>query len=480
MGITRRDWIKGAASTFAMAQAGWEAKSAFGLELPHARPALADRHFSSSAIEELIPQVQRQIGDPALSTLFANCFPNTLDTTVFPGTSEGKPDTFIVTGDIAAMWLRDSAAQVWPYLPLARQDEKLRFLLEGVIRRQTHCILLDPYANAFQRDSSAPPLEWAIDNKTEHRPGVAERKWELDSLCYPVRLAYGYWQATGDTQPFDAQWREAGRTVVHTFRTQQRTQGQGPYSFLRVTTSPNDTLALSGYGNPGRPVGLVFSMFRPSDDACIFPLFIPANQFAVVSLRQLATLASKAVHDDKLAAEASALAAEIEAALQEHGTVQHPTLGRIWAYEVDGYGGTALLDDGNAPGLLTIPYLGYCRKGDPLYRRTRQFALSAANPYFVQGKVAEGIGGPHVARNMIWPMSITFRALTSQDDGEIRYCLRVLRDTTAGTGFIHESFDKDDPFKYTRPWFAWANTLFGELVVRLAHEKPALLAAPLD
>jgi hypothetical protein len=451
-----------------------------GTKLPHGRPAKGERHFTSAAVDALIERVQPSIADPALQVLFENCFPNTLDTTVWPGSHEGKPDTYVVTGDIDAMWLRDSSAQLWPYLPLAKEDAQLRELLEGAIRRQARMILLDPYANAFMRDATAAPLSWAVHDKTEHRAGVGERKWEVDSLCYTIRLAHGYWRATGDTRPFDAQWKEAAWTIVRTFRAQQRKQGQGPYSFQRETAAPSDTLPLGGFGNPALPVGMIFSMFRPSDDACIYPLFVPANLFAVASLRQLSALAAQAADDAKLAAEAAALAAEVESALLRYGKTNHAKFGEIWAYEADGYGNVLKMDDANAPGLLSLPYLGCCPMEDALYRRTRQFALSESNPYFFRGKAAEGVGGPHVGLNMIWPMSITMRALTSNDEREIRQCLRWLRDTTAETGFMHESFEKDNPANFTRAWFAWANTLFGELVVKLAAQRPSLLTAPLD
>jgi meiotically up-regulated gene 157 (Mug157) protein len=478
-GMSRRDWLKGAAAVLAIAQSGWGTLRALGAELPHGRPAKSERRFTSEAVESLIARVQRGIADPALGTIFGNCLPNTLDTTVWPGSYEGKPDTYVLTGDIDAMWLRDSSAQLWPYLPLAKEDAKLRELLEGAIRRQARMILLDPYANAFMRDETAAPLSWAVNNKTEHHRGVGERKWELDSLCYPIRLAHGYWRQTGDTRPFDAVWKEAVWTIVRTFRAQQRKQGPGPYSFQRESETPNDTCALGGFGNPARPVGMIYSMFRPSDDACIYPLFVPANLFAVVSLRQLAALAARVLGDAKLTAEAEALAGEVERALNLYGKTQHPKHGEIWAYEVDGYGNALMMDDANAPGLLSLAYLGCCPMDDPLYRRTRRFVLSASNPYYFRGKAAEGVGGPHQGLNMIWPMSIIMRALTSKDEREIRQCLRWLRDTTAGTGFMHESFDKDDPEKFTRTWFAWANTLFGELVVKLAATQPSLLATPL-
>lgn len=478
--VCRRDWIKGATAALAITQyGGGVAAWAAAEPMPHARPAKADRHFTSSAVEALIPRIQRGIADPAVATIFANCFPNTLDTTVFPGTFDGKPDTYIVTGDIDAMWLRDSSAQVWPYLPLARNDEPLRVLLEGAIRRQARMILLDPYANAFMRDEKAAPLSWAVHDKTEHHPGVGERKWEIDSLCYPLRLAHGYWKATGDTRPFDAQWKEAAWTIVRTFRAQQRKDGPGPYSFQRETFGPSDSVPLGGFGNPALPVGMIFSMFRPSDDACIYPLFVPANMFASVSLRKLAEMASKLLDDSRLAAESSALADEVDRAVAQYGKFHHAKFGEVWAYEVDGYGNTLMIDDADAPGLVTLAYLESCTLEDPLYQRTRQFALSDSNPYYCHGNAGEGVGSPHEGIDTIWPMSITYRAITANNEQEIRHCLRMLRDTTAGTGFMHESFHKDDATQFTRPWFAWANTLFGELILKLSADHPALLAASL-
>jgi meiotically up-regulated gene 157 (Mug157) protein len=434
----------------------------------------------SPAVESTIQRVRPRIGDPNLAILFENCFPNTLDTTVYPGTFEGKPDTFVVTGDIDAMWLRDSSAQLWPYLPLLKQDEKLRQLVEGVVRRQARMILIDPYANAFTRDPADPPLSWAVSDKTDHKPGVAERKWEVDSLCYAIRLAHGYWKATGDTAPFDPEWNQAAWTLVKTFRAQQRKGGSGPYSFQRSSEIPSDTVPLGGFGNPAKPVGMIFSIFRPSDDACIFPLFVPANLFAVSSLRQLAELASRVLRDDALKAESLALALEVEKAVAEFGVVEDANHGQMWAYEVDGYGNCLKMDDANAPGLASLAHLGCCGIHDPLYQASRSFALSTDNPYFFRGKAGEGIGGPHVGLGYIWPMSITFRALTSNSDAEIRQCLRWLRDTTAGTGFMHEAFQCDKPTDFTRPWFAWANTLFGELILRLSLERPGLLAAAID
>jgi meiotically up-regulated gene 157 (Mug157) protein len=423
-------------------------------------------------VEETIRDVLPRIGDPELAALFENCFPNTLDTTVDVGELDGRPDTFVITGDIEAMWLRDSSAQVWPYLPLASRDDGLRRLLAGVIHRQTRCILIDPYANAFNKGPTGSQWE---DDLTEMKPELHERKWEVDSLCYPIRLAHGYWRSTGDDSVFTPEWREAMGLVLRTFREQQRKEGRGPYKFQRVTGWQTDTVAGAGYGNPIRPVGLICSIFRPSDDATIFPFLVPSNFFAVRSLRQLAELAEGPGGAPALGPPARAMAAEVEAALQLHARAPHLDYGEIFPYEVDGFGNRLFMDDANVPSLLAMPYLGLVDRDDPNYLRTRAFVLSPDNPYFFSGQAAEGIGGPHVGLDMIWPMSVIMRALTSTDEREIAQCLTWLKTTHGGTGFMHESFHKDDPGRFTRAWFAWANTLFGELILTLGRERPHLL-----
>jgi hypothetical protein len=438
------------------------------------RPKPSERRFRSDAVEEFLLERRARIGDPLLAALFVNCFPNTLDTTVQPGQFEGKPDTAVLTGDIAAMWLRDSSAQVWPYLPLAAKDAALRELLEGVIRRQTRCILIDPYANAFMADLNAPPLPWSLKDVTDMKRGVGERKWEIDSLCYPIRLAHGYWKKTGDTNPFDSQWRQAMRLVINTLRVQQRRHDAGPYHFQRESTVSTETLPGNGYGNPVRPVGLIASGFRPSDDACLFPFLVPSNLFAVTSLRQLAEMAHAILHD-ALANDASALAGEVEQALRQYAIATTP-MGTIWAYEVDGFGSQLLMDDANVPSLLGLPYLESSPDAG-LYARTRAFCWSERNPWFFRGSAGEGIGGPHEGVGMIWPMSQIIYALTSNDAGEIRRALGMLTGSAKGFGFMHESYYKDDPKRFTRAWFAWANTLFGELIGTLAAIRPELLRA---
>lgn len=443
--------------------------------LPSRRPPPTQRKFVSAAVERQLATTKAAIADPKLAWMFENCYPNTLDTTVELGTLDGGPDTFVITGDIDAMWLRDSSAQVHPYLPLARNDPALRRLFHGLIRRQARCIRIDPYANAFMPDPRAQPLEWARHDSTDMKPGVGERKWEIDSLCYPIRLAHAYWQATGDTSPFDDDWRAAMHLVVDTFRTQQRKDARGPYHFQRTSEVPTETQFLGGYGNPTRPNGMIHAMFRPSDDACLYPLFVPGNLFAIAVLRQLAQMSRAIHHDGAFADTCEALADEVARAVNRDGRMRDVEGRAHWAYEIDGFGNQWFMDDANAPSLLSLAYLGCCGRDDALYRHTRELAWSTRNPYFFSGGAAQGIGGPHEGLRMIWPMSISMRALTSDDDVEIRQCLAWLRDTDAGTGFMHEAFDQDDPTHFTRPWFAWANSLFGELIVDLHQRRPELL-----
>ena len=446
-----------------------ESKSLF----PQGRPKQQDRKFISPAVEQFLAVVAAKIANPDLATLFNNCFPNTLDTTVEPGSFEGRPDTVVITGDIAAMWLRDSSAQVWSYLPLAQRDPALKQLLVGVINRQTRCLLIDPYANAFMADLSKPPLEWSIHDKTELMPGVGERKYELDSLCYPIRLAHGYWKHTGDVSPFDARWHDAMRLIVATMRVQQRKHGEGPYHFQRASEIATETLPNAGYGNPVKPVGLIASGFRPSDDACTFPFLVPSNLFAVTSLKQLAEMAHAILHDETLANNAHDLALEVKTALGRFAVAQ-TSVGTIWAYEVDGFGSQLLMDDANVPSLLGLPYIESSPE-PALYARTRAFLWSERNPWFFRGAAGEGIGGPHEGQDMIWPMSQIIYALTSDSDLEIGRALAMLKASASGTGFMHESYNRNDITQFTRSWFAWANTLFGELIAKLSTTRPELL-----
>ena len=426
------------------------------------RPAPEKRCFSSEAVERTIAELSSKLANPKLAWMFSNCFPNTIDTTVEYDEQAG--DTFVITGDIHAMWLRDSGAQVWPYLRLAGEDEHLRKMLAGVLMRQFRCIAIDPYANAFNKGPTGS--KWESD-MTEMTPWLHERKWEVDSPCYVLRLAYGYWKATGDTSVFGEEWLQAVRTILKTFREQQRFDGLGPYSFMRRTPRGKDTKSWGGFGAPVKPCGLICSSFRPSDDATVLEFLVPSNFFAVSALRWTAEILAGPCKEKKLARECTALADQVDDALKKYAVVEHPKYGKIYAYEVDGFGSSILMDDANVPSLLSLPYLGCVSPDDEIWQNTRRFVLSTDNPCYFEGKALKGVGGPHIGLGWVWPMSIIMQAFTSTDDAEIRDCIRTLLSIDAGTGFMHEGVWKDDPAKFTRSWFAWANTLFGELILDL-------------
>ena len=430
---------------------------------PWERPSAADRCARSEAIERRIRTAAALIADPDLRRLLEGTLPNTLDTTVITAGTDDRPDTFVITGDIDAMWLRDSTAQTWPYLSSVRDDADLDRLIRGVIRRQANQILLDPYANAFLSDDR--PSEWAGD-RTEMRPGVHERKWEPDSLSAFLRLSTGYWRASRSVRPFDAAWRGALGLALRTLRIEQRPDGTSPYRFHRPDGDPTDDVPRGGLGAPTRPNGMVHGAFRPSDDASALPLNVPVNLALAAALDAVAPLAAEVGQLDA-SVDARALARGIRDGVARDGTVAVGA-DTIWAYEVDGLDGRVLMDDANAPSLLSLPYLGACEASGPTYVATRRWVLSAANPWWFQGATAEGVGSPHTGPRRAWPIALAMRGLTATSDAERLAAIRMIGATHAGTFLAHESFDVDDPARFTRPWFAWANALVGELLERSA------------
>jgi len=437
------------------------------------RPVQIQRTYFSPAVEELLQKVKSAIKDPELAWMFENCYPNTLDTTVDFEFIDGKPDTFIITGDIDAMWLRDSTAQVWPYMPLINKDEKIKLLIQGLVNRQVKCVLKDPYANAFYKDLNRES-HWKSDQPSPI-PGVHERKWEIDSLCYVVRLSNEYYSISGDASIFDKDWQEAMKLVYQTLKTEQQGDGNSPYRFTRKTTSMIDAPLFNGTGRPHKKVGLIASQFRPSDDATLFPYLIPSNIFAVLSLNQLDKIFTQVIGDKEFGQAFGEFANEVEQAIEKYAIAEHLNFGEIYAYEVDGFGNKVFMDDANVPSLMSLAYLGAHKSEDALYSRTRKFLLSDNNPYYLKGKAAEGQASPHTGKEKIWPMGIILRAMTSNNSEEISFCLKMLKNTHAGTGFMHEAFHKDNPKDFNRSWFAWANTLFGELVIKVYRERPEIL-----
>jgi hypothetical protein len=437
------------------------------------RPPLSERTFTSDVVEETIKKVKASIADAELAWMFENCYPNTLDTTVDYEVIDGKPDAFVITGDIDAMWLRDSTAQVWPYMPLIDKDQKIKNLILGLINRQVKCILTDPYANAFYKDLTRIS-KWSTDIPTP-KPGVHERKWEIDSLCYFVRLSYYYFKISGDNSFMDSDWDKAAKLVVETFRTEQRENGTSPYSFSREHSMTVGLAQFYGKGAPTKYTGLIHSIFRPSDDGTLLPYLIPSNIFAYVSLEQLSELYNINGKDTDFSDACMSFSKQVKLAVEKHAIKEHVDFGKIYAYEVDGYGNNLFMDDANVPSLMSLAYIGGHSPKDRIYKNTREFLISDSNPWFLRGKAAEGQSSPHTGRENIWPMGIILRGITSEDENEIKMCLRMLKKTHADTGFMHESFHKDDAYNFSRSWFAWANTLFGEFVIKVYNERPWIL-----
>ncbi|XP_065197232.1 uncharacterized protein LOC135828738 [Sycon ciliatum] len=467
--------------------------------MPDARPTQSKRLLQSANVEKTIADLVPKFKSADLATLWSNCLPNTIDTTVRRWKDSSSPETadaFIVTGDIEAMWLRDSTNQVLPYLGMVMnseaaddddgQDAALVDLLEGVIRRQARSVLIDPYANAFTLlltdasphadDQTSYPGFAGTRPNGMHR-GVFERKYELDSLANVLLLSARYYDATGRLGVFDQTWLDAVQSILNVMHTQQEEvvgQGQAEYTFQRAAYNPTDTLS-HGDTWPNRATGMIRSAFRPSDDATTYPYNIPSNALAVVALRKVATLLKKLdVH--ALAEDCLALASGVEKAVHEHGVIKHRSGASVFAYEVDGFGNYLFMDDANLPSLLSLPVFGFINASDPLYLTTRQHILSPdTNPYFFRGPAGSGVGGPHNGANYIWPLSIMVEAWTAQDDGEVLARLELLVNSSACTGLMHESFHSDSVFSYTRSWFAWANSFFGDLVLKIARERPHLI-----
>ena len=404
--------------------------------------------------EKLIGQAREK-----LAQMYRKCFRSTWDTTL--QRSDGT--VFLITGDIPAMWLRDSSAQVYHYLPYAKDWPEVAEVIRGLLKRQFQYIILDPYANAFNREADgrhgfADRTSWSGDQE----PWIWEHKYEVDSLCYPIRLAYGFRQVTGNTDWCDETFRSAAETILHVWETEQRHMEKSPYYFERSDCPASDTLPEEGRGTPVAWTGMTWSGFRPSDDACRYGYLIPSNFFAAESLRQIGEIAEKNLQDKALSARAETLRSQILQGLKQHAVVHHPVYGDVYAYETDGLGHYYLMDDANVPSLLSLPYLGCVSADDPVYQNTRRMILSHENPFYFEGKYVRGIGSPHTPADYIWPISLCVQGLTSENGQEIRELLRMLEITDAGTGLMHEGIFKDDPDRFTRPWFAWANSIFSE------------------
>lgn len=413
------------------------------------------------SVQKILEEVKAAMSDePRLAEIFENCYTNTLDTTV-----KKMPDgtTYVLTGDIPAMWLRDSTAQLRPYLIPAAQDGELAELIEGLVKRQFSYICIEPYANAFNEEASGAC--WEKDYE-EQSPWVWEQKYEIDSLCYPLQLSYLLWKNTGRTGQFQGDFCAGVRKILEVFRTEQYHEERSSYRFERKNTIYTDTLYREGKGALTKSgIGLIWSGFRPSDDGCTYGYLIPANMFAAVVMGYLEEIADEVLKDRALAQEAAALKEEITAAIERYGVVRTEEFGEIYAYEVDGYGQCNLMDDANVPSLLSMEYLGYQSRRPDVAENTRRFLLSDANPYYFRGKAAAGIGSPHTPSGYIWHIAMAMEGLTAGTKERKLEILRRMAATDGGKGMMHEGFFCEDPSRYTREWFSWSNAMFAELML---------------
>ncbi|PPJ50767.1 hypothetical protein CBER1_07479 [Cercospora berteroae] len=482
------------------------------MALPFQRPSKHCRTFESDLVEKIIKDLSHSLVDPDLARIFENAFPNTIDTTVqwhvdgtekqaesskmqqlFLGQTDAwkGPQSFIVTGDIQASWLRDSTNQLAQYQPLAKKDKKIENLILGAINTQAEYVIESPYCNAFQ---PPPPSRLKPSDNGQgdsvhpaYEPSqVFECKYELDSLAHFLRLGNQFYEHTGSTAFLTQRWFHALESLLKvldqqsqsTFDPKTGSFVKQTYRFQRNTNTGTETLNLAGNGNPlNYGTDLIRSAFRPSDDATIFGFFIPANAMMAVELKKAAEIIA-ASGKPKVGEELKARGERIEKGVWEHGVVQHKKWGSVFAFEVDGYGSSLLMDDANVPSLLALPYLGFVKKEEQTYQNTRKMILSKeGNPYFLQGKALKGIGGPHVGLHNAWPMALLIQAMTSDDDEEISELLEAVKKASP-LGLVHESVNVEKIKDYTRSWFAWANSVFAQTILDLAERKPHLLFKP--
>ena len=416
---------------------------------------------TKASVQKLIGSVRERLGERVKAAeIFERCYADTLKTTV----KEMEDGTvYVITGDIPAMWLRDSSAQLHPYLAMAGECGEIRRIITGLVKRQMKYIGIDPYANAFNEEPNGRC--WSED-ETKENPWVWERKFEVDSLCYPVWLAWQLWKSCGCTVQFDEEFKKGVEIILKVFKTEQRHEQDSEYRFIRRDAYFKDTLSREGKGALTRPgTGMIWSGFRPSDDACTYGYLIPSNMFAAVILGYIQEISEKIWNDEAVRKEAEILEKEIRDGIEHFGITEKPGYGRVYAYETDGYGQFCLIDDANVPSLLSMKYIGYTGKDREVEENTRRLILSEENQYFYSGSSAAGIGSAHTPAGYIWHIALAMQGLTGSTLKEKLEILDLMVRNDGGTGFMHEGFFKDDPCKYTREWFSWANALFCELVL---------------
>jgi len=410
-----------------------------------------------TSVKNLMDDIKEKCGEKnaVWAKIFESCFANTLQTTV-KKLEDGT--TYVLTGDIPAMWLRDSVAQVRPYLILAKKDKDLSDMIAGLVERQFQFIILDPYANAFNETENGAGHQ---DDETDMHPHIWERKYEIDSLCYPVQLAYLLYKNTGRTDQFNATFTDAVDEILHLWEVEQYHDEKSPYKFHRADTWEYDNIRCgpSGY------TGMTWSGFRPSDDSCTYGYLVPSNMFAVVVLDYLKEIFTTISPDEIRLARVSKLRDEIQDGLENFAKIKNAAGETVYAYEVNGLGDSHIMDDANVPSLLSAPYLGYVDQSDRIYQTTRKTILSLENPFYFEGTHAKGIGSPHTPDRYVWPIALAMQGLTTPDKSEKERILNHLVACDAGTNLMHEGFHVDDPTQFTREWFSWANMMFCELVM---------------
>lgn len=403
----------------------------------------------TKTMEKLLAEDLKKIKDAWAREVYDKCFRSTWETTL---SMEEDGKTFIITGDIPAMWLRDSSMQVLPYFRML-SDKTVDQALCGLIQKQAEQILTDAYANAFNKDGD---YSCYSKDKTPMGPYIWERKYEIDSLAFPVMLLHKYYEATGNDAVFTDTVKKALVRILEVWETEQYHMEKSPYTFERDSDLVSETLQNDGKGTPVAYTGMTWSGFRPSDDACMYHYLVPSNMLAVSALKKIADFP---VAED-VKERAVKLAEEIKTGIEKYGVYEHPVYGKIYAYETDGLGHYNLMDDANIPSLLAAPWYGYGDAEDSIYQNTRRFILSEDNPHYCSGTTAAGIGSPHTPKGYVWPIAIAVRGLTATKDAEKEEMLNMLLAITAQTGYMHEGVDVNEPQNYTRPWFAWANSMF--------------------
>ncbi|POW14904.1 hypothetical protein PSTT_02508 [Puccinia striiformis] len=479
------------------------------IPVPNRRPSPLCRTFNSTSLELLISTFNGRFKDERLARLFENSISQTLDNTIrWFSTDKNITETYIISGDITSEWLRDSTNQVNVYLPLIDSDKPLKQLILGVINLQAKFITEGTYCNGFN-----PPKESNI--AIQSTPGVAQsasetplasllRKAELeidevslhtdyerdfqrdldttscnlgvDGLASFLTLSNRFHSVTNETTFVTPTWLKAVELSLQVFENES---GATSVSIGSNTGKPDSSVPAVNEGarHPQAYTGLVGTRLRPSNEPVIFPYNVPVNAMISVQTSQLQKLLTSApLSPPSLKRRAAAISQNINKALNVHAVTTHPIWGKIYAYELDGFGSTAIMDDAAIPSLLSLPYIGWESLNSTIFKTTRRLLTSPdGNPFFFNGTSGFGIGSSHTGADKIWPMSLISLLFSSESAEEIESIIQILIDSTQGYGVLHESFDAFKPEEFTRTWFAWVNSYFAEAILYLAEINPGTI-----